>query len=442
MDSRRALIISPSASGPLGELSQFLQGALTRRAWNVRIAAGNHQGSGFADHRVIRPRWVPWFFRCRFHLKRFLEKQKADFPFHLLILIAPSSGWRVPTDIAPAILRIMPSGRGKSRTWSMEMRSHRFPSPSRTEFGALQDDDLAQTVWGIDSIPPAWTKSTLADWIEARLSLQFGIQHLSKSSPGPRRIKKKFRLDLRVGGETNLCHWVGLALAPIWAIRESGGEVEQVLLPASPNEFQSSSLGWLGVDQKRILVETTQEQYPDFSTPPEVPNQNYYAGLRPIFLRHASPHRFPSRTYISRTDASYRRVANERDVLTLLAHHNFGCMVASRLTLAEQIASFRDSKIIVAPHGAALTLLFCCSPDVVLCELMPGHEERTCFRDISSQFKVGYYRLSCQTKGRQSRRRREADLIAPLRCLQFFVTQQIEKPSRSFGVARLTSGRA
>lgn len=77
MDSRRALIISPSASGPLGGLSQFLQGALTRRAWNVRVAAGDHQGSGFADHKVIRPRWVPWFFRCRFHLKRFLEKQKA-----------------------------------------------------------------------------------------------------------------------------------------------------------------------------------------------------------------------------------------------------------------------------------------------------------------------------------------------------------------------------
>ena len=406
MDSQRALIISRSASGPLGELSQFLQGALTRRAWNVRIAAGDHQGSGFADHRVIRPRWVPWFFRCRFHLKRFLEKQKADFPFHLLILIAPSRSWRVPTDIAPAILRIIPSGCGKSRTWSMEMRSHRFPSPSVTEFGALQDDDLAQTVWGIDSIPPAWTKSTLVDWIEARLSLECGIKHLSKGSPGPRGIKKKFRLDLRIGGETNLCHWIGGALAPIWAIREGGGEVEQVLLPASPNEFQYSSLGWLGIDQKRILVQTTQEQYPDFTTPPDVSSQDFYAGLRPIFLNHAATCTNPPKVFISRADAAYRRVQNEEALWGKLRENGFHRVIAGQLTLSQQIAVFRDAELILAPHGAALTLLFCCRPGTRLFELMPGFEERTCFRDLAHQFSLPYGRIICATHQSQNKRRR------------------------------------
>lgn len=417
MDSRWALIISPSASGSLGELSQFLQGALTRRAWNVRIAAGDHQGSGFADHRVIRPRWVPWFFRCRFHLKRFLEKQKADFPFHLLILIAPSSSWCVPTDIAPAILRIMPSGWGKSRTWSMEMRSHRFSSPSATEFGALQDDDVAQTVWGIDSIPPAWTKSTLADWIEARLSLKCGIQQLAKTSPGPRRIKKKFRLDLRVGGETNLCHWVCFALAPIWAIRDRGDKVESVLLPASPNEFQSSSLAWLGIDQKRIFVQTTQERYADFTPPPEVSSQDFYAGLRPIFLNHSAACTYPPKVFISRQDAGYRRVTNEEALWMKLQKHGFHRVIAGQLTLSQQVAVFRDSELILTPHGAALTLLFCCRPGTRLFELMPGFEERTCFRDLASQFSLPYGRIICSTHQRQNKRRREADLIFPLKLL-------------------------
>ena len=415
MDSRCALIISPSASGPSGGLSQFLQGALARRAWNVRIAAGDHQGSGFADHRVIRPRWVPWFFRCRVLLKRFLEKQKADFPFHLLILIAPSGGWRIPADIAPAVLRIIPSGRGKSRTWSMEMRSHRFPSPSRAEIGCLQDDDLAQTVWGIDPILPVWTKSALADWIESRPYMQCGIKHLSKASPGPWGIKKKFRLDLRVGGGTNLCHWIHGALAPIWAIRDRGDEVEQVLLPAWPNEFQAASLAWLGIDEKRISIQTTHQRYPDFTIPSHVCSQNSYAGLRPIFLKHAATCTYPPKVYITRVYAEKRRLQNEEVLWVKLCQQGFHRVIAGQLTLSQQVAVFRDAELILAPHGAALTLLFCCRPRTRLFELMPGFEERTCFRDLASQFSLPYGRIICAAHQRQNKRRREGDLIFPLK---------------------------
>ena len=97
-----------------------------------------------------------------------------------------------------------------------------------------------------------------------------------------------------------------------------------------------------------------------------------------------------------------------------LRKHDFHRVIADQPTLSQQVAVFRDSELILTPHGAALTLLFCCRPGTRLFELMPSFEERTCFCDLASQFSLPYGRIICSTHQRQNKRRREVDLIFPL----------------------------
>jgi capsular polysaccharide biosynthesis protein len=78
----------------------------------------------------------------------------------------------------------------------------------------------------------------------------------------------------------------------------------------------------------------------------------------------------PSRLlYIARTDTKGRAMRNEQALIERLASLGFEIFVGSQHSVAEQIATFRGAKMIVAPHGAGLTNVLFCHPGTVLLEL-------------------------------------------------------------------------
>jgi capsular polysaccharide biosynthesis protein len=67
----------------------------------------------------------------------------------------------------------------------------------------------------------------------------------------------------------------------------------------------------------------------------------------------------PRRLYVSRSDAKLRRIANEGDLLRVLAEHDFEVVTPGTLSLRDQVALFMGAEAIVGPHGAGLAnLLF------------------------------------------------------------------------------------
>ncbi len=61
-----------------------------------------------------------------------------------------------------------------------------------------------------------------------------------------------------------------------------------------------------------------------------------------------------SRIYISREDATVRRVTNEDEVVDLLAEWGFERYKLAELSYAEQVTLFSDAEAIVSPHGSGL----------------------------------------------------------------------------------------
>ncbi len=79
----------------------------------------------------------------------------------------------------------------------------------------------------------------------------------------------------------------------------------------------------------------------------------------------------PSRFYISRSRAKHRRVTNEDQLAPMLKSFGVEIIQAEKLSISEQIALFRQAKLIVAPHGAGLSnILF--SRDASIVELYPN----------------------------------------------------------------------
>ncbi|MCU1656191.1 MAG: hypothetical protein JWO57_847 [Pseudonocardiales bacterium] len=77
--------------------------------------------------------------------------------------------------------------------------------------------------------------------------------------------------------------------------------------------------------------------------------------------------------YVTRgASANNRQVANEPELLGMLAGRGFAVIDAGQLSVADQIRSFAEASLIVAPHGAALANLIFASPGATVIELFPA----------------------------------------------------------------------
>jgi capsular polysaccharide biosynthesis protein len=91
-------------------------------------------------------------------------------------------------------------------------------------------------------------------------------------------------------------------------------------------------------------------------------------------LKAPSLARVPGRhVFITRGKAKHNRsITNEDDVLEVLDRHGFESLDAGELSVAEQIRTFAEVDVLVAPHGAALANLAFCSPGATVLELFPA----------------------------------------------------------------------
>ncbi len=105
--------------------------------------------------------------------------------------------------------------------------------------------------------------------------------------------------------------------------------------------------------------------------------REYMIAVRDLFLDHYGVKLHASgggkKLYISRGDATLRRVKNEKEVLALLEPLGFEGQMISHLPFPEQAALFASADVIVAPHGAALANLMFCRPGTQVLEVFPAN---------------------------------------------------------------------
>jgi hypothetical protein len=90
--------------------------------------------------------------------------------------------------------------------------------------------------------------------------------------------------------------------------------------------------------------------------------------VRNKLLESSTTKEYSKRIFISRKNASGRRVYNEEEVYNLLKKHNFSIFYPEEHSLLEQVAIFQNAEFIVGATGAAFTnLLFCSDTCKVIC---------------------------------------------------------------------------
>jgi hypothetical protein len=196
--------------------------------------------------------------------------------------------------------------------------------------------------------------------------------------------------------DANYYHFLMDGLSRISLLEQSGFDPpDQWYVPAQ-QRFQRELLDALGIPAER-RVEADLHPHVRAETlliaePPAMIEKNppwvvdWLRGRFADVLAGCAP---TTPIYVTRgTSANNRAVLNEDEVMGLLAERGFTFVDPGQLSVFDQMRTFANASIIVAPHGAALANLIFASPGATAIELFPA-----------GCLLPDYWRLTCGVPG-------------------------------------------
>jgi Glycosyltransferase 61 len=99
--------------------------------------------------------------------------------------------------------------------------------------------------------------------------------------------------------------------------------------------------------------------------------------LRERFVPHSITR--SRRLYVSRQDATIRRIVNEADLVKELVPYGFEVVTLGGMSFADQVCLFNEAEIIVGPHGAGFKNAVFAQPGTTLIELFSPSYINGCY---------------------------------------------------------------
>lgn len=290
-----------------------------------------------------------------------------------------------------------------------------------------QKHEYLSPSWWVAKIPYARVAGksvavlTPDDHVLDDVSLEWGHH------PGGQRIFRRLRLPsakklkspallLASTGSENYFHWLFDVLPRLEIVRRSpfSSSLSSDWIVTQPlSSFQSESLlaydfrvpnlHFLNQQSHLSCRELTLPSLPGLSGDPAWRTCQFLRTLlTPSFLAAPSPR--GERIYISRQDATGRRLKNESELWAHLAPLGFERISAGQLTFAQQARVFAHAKVIIGVHGAALTNLVFAPEGAKIIELFPDHYTNSCYRVIALHGCLRYfYALGTSLENSQSK---------------------------------------
>lgn len=210
------------------------------------------------------------------------------------------------------------------------------------------------------------------------------------------------------GDSKNYYHFVADTLGDLAFLRRQGLDLAQFnhfVLPFSGSAWQKTLWQLAGISLDKIVPvsEFAKLHVQTLYVPVRAKGSSYTpswlaAELRKQLGFQLSAAKPEALLYISRKDAPQRALANEDNIINLLQSRGFTIVECSALSVQQQQQLFNQAKIIVAPHGAALTNLIWCQPGTMVIELIPPFHPNPCFAELSVLADLHYRYLAGESR--------------------------------------------
>lgn len=193
-------------------------------------------------------------------------------------------------------------------------------------------------------------------------------------------------------------------LAAVESYKQIVGTDPKIIYPPDPPEYILNSLSLIGYKPDELIEWHGQQcrvsrlAVPSVRRMPWVNDPQYSPNLyskkgwqwvrQAITSEVQEAKNSPDKIYISREDATERRVYNDSEIAEVLSQYNFQSVILSNLTLKDQVSLFKGASFIIAPHGAGLTNMLW-STDLKVVELF-GSKTVTCYFQMANNLQHDY----------------------------------------------------
>ncbi len=194
-------------------------------------------------------------------------------------------------------------------------------------------------------------------------------------------------------------HWLFDILPRLELLRRGGIDFKKAdkFLVHNSQAFQRETLEKLGIPKEKILegdrhrhIRATNLVVPSF--PGSIAWMPKWACnfLRREFLP-AEVNEKIEKLYISRKDASYRRLINEEEIVNLLEKNGFQSVALEGMSVSKQAGLLANAKVVVSPHGGGLSNLVFCNKGTKVIEIFSPEYVYHCYWLVSNILGLEYY---------------------------------------------------
>ncbi len=203
-----------------------------------------------------------------------------------------------------------------------------------------------------------------------------------------KKIKKKAILLSSIR-EDNFFHWIFDTMIKLKLLENDPSKKKlPIILRDKLTSYQKKMLNIFGVNNKIIFTNGKSFEAKNIIIPttpsPPVYSKSAVFWLRKKFLDNIKKFSTENkRIYISRSDASHRKIINDAEVSNFLKKYDFKTLVLSDLTLEEQINNFRCADMIILPHGSGASHLLFAKKNCKVIELQSPSQINNMFCCLS-----------------------------------------------------------
>lgn len=180
---------------------------------------------------------------------------------------------------------------------------------------------------------------------------------------------------VHLGGDHNYCHWITRNLVKLGLLEGTPDETLPLLVNADLRRHQQEFLELLAIPDERLikLERPALVRCRELVVPTNLTNHGKM-GIGTQWLRRQLAHCMEpappcERLFVSRRDATVRRLINEAEIEAALAPFGFATIVPGEMTVREQIRRFSRAQVIVGAHGAAFGNLVFAPPGARVIEI-------------------------------------------------------------------------
>jgi capsular polysaccharide biosynthesis protein/SAM-dependent methyltransferase len=229
--------------------------------------------------------------------------------------------------------------------------------------------------------------------------------------PQPTFLRGSCLLLTTPEASNNYSHWLFDLLPRLYYIQSSGLSIksfDHYLVNSLQPNYQAETLEACGVPlDKVILIGRHQSFRCEEAVVTTMRGCHWQYSLNPMEIEWVSRHLFdpkaklppksPRRIWLSRRNASFRRLLNEDLLSQLLAAYSLIPLNPDQYSVAQQAAIFQNAELVVGAHSSSMCNLMFCKPGTPVLEILSPYHHDISFWTVASLSGLKYYFLQCDT---------------------------------------------